>query len=107
MPTVSNDAAERQNGALPEDFARLEASVRQLLDQLAGYQARARIAEKKTAELEKTLRDVSSGALDPMKLRHGVERLETENEELRQRIARAQDRIRHLVDRFDFLREEM
>ncbi len=107
MSTVSNDAAEREDGALPEDFARLEASVRQLLDQLAGYQARARIAEKKSAELEKTLRDLSSGDLDPMKLQDGVARLEAQNDDLRRRMSEAQDRVRRLVDRFDFLREEM
>lgn len=105
---MSSDGAERStNGALPEDFLRLEASVRQLLDQLAGYQARARVAEKKSAELEKTLQDMSSGTLDPMRLRHGVKKLEAENEELRRRMVDAQDRIRRLVDRFGFLREEL
>ena len=65
------------------------------------------MAEKKNAELERTLRDMSSGALDPMRLRQGVKRLEAENEELRRRMVDAQDRIRRLVDRFDFLREEL
>lgn len=105
---MSSDAADGStNGALPEDFLRLEASVRQLLDQVAGYQARARVAEEKNAELEKTLRDMSSGALDPMRLRQGVKRLEAENQELRRRMVDAQDRIRRLVARFDFLREEL
>lgn len=110
MPTVSNgeaDTGTSGNGALPEDFVRLESSVRVLLDRLAGYQARAETAEKKSAEMEKTLRDMSSGALDPMKLREGLRKLESENEELRRRMVAAQDRIRRLVARFDFLREEM
>lgn len=108
MPTVSNDGPDAQgNGTLPDDFVRLEASVRALLEQLAGYRARARQAEERSAELKKTLRDVSSGALDPMKLREGMRKLEAENEELRSRMVEAQDRVRRLVARFDFLQEEM
>lgn len=105
---MSNEGADtRTDGALPEDFTRLESSVRRLLDQVVGYRARAEVAEKKTAELEKTLRELSSGALDPMEMREGMRKLETENEELRRRMVEAQDRIRRLVARFDFLREEL
>ncbi len=107
MPTVSNDARSPGNGVLPEDFTRLASSVRQLLDQLAGYQARAQMAEKKSAELEKTLKDMSSGELDPMQLQDGFKKLRAENEELRRRMTEAQARIRRLVNRFDFLREEL
>ena len=108
MPTVSSDEADSPtNGVLPEDFARLETRVRRLLEELAGYRARAERVEERNAELEKTLKDMSSGALDPMQLREGMRELETENEELRRRMVAAQDRIRRLVARFDFLREEM
>lgn len=104
---MSNDAAERANGALPEEYARLESSVRRLLDELAGCRRRAEAAEAKVAEAAKTLREMSDGALDPMKLREGLRTLEGENEELRRRMVEAQDRVRRLVARFDFLREEM
>lgn len=108
MPTVSSGGRDGpRDGALPRDFVRLESSVRQLLDQLAGYRARAEMAEKKSAEMEQTLRDISSGALDPLQLRERMRKLESENEELRRRMVEAQDRIRRLVARFDFLREEM
>ncbi|HUG39066.1 MAG TPA: hypothetical protein VMM12_01195 [Longimicrobiales bacterium] len=92
--------------ALPDEFVRLERSVRRLLDDVAGYRARADVAERRATELERTLEDVGTGALDPLKLRDGVRRLEEENEELRRRMAQAQDRIRRLVARFDFLGEE-
>lgn len=105
---MSNDAADaRTNGALPEDFARLESRVRKLLEELAGFRARAEMAEERSAKLQKALDDVSSGALDPMKLRERVRSLEDENEALRRRMVEAQDRVRRLVARFDFLREEM
>lgn len=108
MSTVSNDGADTAaSGALPEDFGRLEASVRGLLDRLADFRDRAEAAEERNADLEKTLRDMSSGALDPMELRDNLRTLEAENEELRRRMVAAQDRVRRLVARFDFLREEM
>lgn len=104
---MSSDGADRRTDGVPDDFARLQDAVRRLLDELAGYRARAERAERKNAELETTLRDLSSGALDPMQLREGARKLKTENEELRRRIVEARDRIRRLVARFDFLREEM
>jgi predicted RNase H-like nuclease (RuvC/YqgF family) len=107
MNTVSSDAAEPGAEGLPEDFTRLEAAVGRLLEEVAGLRARAEMAESRAAELEKTLREVSSGGLDPMKLKSGLRRMEEENSELRRRMVAAQDRIRRLVGRFDFLREEL
>lgn len=109
MLTVSNAEVEEQarTASLPDDYVRLEESVRQLLDDLAGYRARTQVAEQKAAELERTLQDVTSGTLDPLEMRSALGRLENENKELRRRMVQAQDRIRRLVSRFDFLREEM
>lgn len=109
MPTVSNGAAEAAAAAatLPEEYARLERAVRRLLDEVAGYRARAEVAERRASELERTLREVGSGDLDPLKMRDGLRRLEEENRELRGRIVEAQERIKRLVARFDFLREEL
>lgn len=97
----------RDDGELPREYLRLEAAVHRLLDEAAGYRARAQVAEERAAELERTLRDVSTGALDPVELRNGMEKLEQENQELRRRLVAAGDRIRRLVARFDFLREEL
>lgn len=103
----SDEADTRDAGTLPAEYLRLESSVRRLLDEAAGYHARAKVAEQRAAQLEGTLRDLSSGALDPVKLEEGVRKLKQENEELRRRIVGAEDRIRRLIARFDFLREEM
>jgi hypothetical protein len=91
----------------PPEYGRLQRAIRRLVEEVAGYRARVRVAEDRAREFEKTLKDVSTGALDPMKLRREVRRLEEENTELRRRMVKAQDRIRHLIARFDFLREEM
>ena len=104
---MSSDAAESDGTALPDEYGRLESAVRRLLDEVAGYRDRARVAEDRATELERTLRDLDTGALDPVEMRQGLRRMETENQELRQRLVAAQDRIRRLIARFDFLREEM
>lgn len=97
----------REQGVLPGEYSRLETSVRRLLDEAAGYRARAHVAEQRCKELERTLRELSSGALDPLQMKDGLRKLEEENAELRQRMVAAQDRIGRLIARFDFLREEM
>ena len=106
---MSSDEAEagRAPGALPEEYRRLEAAVERLLDDAAGYRARAKVAEERVAELERTLREMSSGGLDPVRMNDEVKRLEEENGELRRRLVGAGDRIRRLMARFDFLREEL
>ena len=108
MHTVSSDGAEPDRGAaLPREFERLESAVARLLDEAAGLRARAEMAERRAAELEKTVRDMSSGGLDPLKLKSGLRKLEEENQELRRRMVAARDRVRRLIARFDFLREEL
>ncbi|HSH46771.1 MAG TPA: hypothetical protein VK966_13075, partial [Longimicrobiales bacterium] len=71
------------------------------------YRARADVAERRASDLERTVEDMTTGALDPMELRSSLRRVEEENRELRRRMLEAQDRIRRLVARFDFLEEEM
>jgi FtsZ-binding cell division protein ZapB len=109
MTTASHDVAERHRpaAALPEEYLRLERLVRKLADELAGYRARTELAERRSIELERALRDVDTGALDPLSLRERIQALEKENKALRSRMVRAQDRIRRLVARFDFLREDL
>jgi predicted nuclease with TOPRIM domain len=106
---VSSDAAETDGRPrlLPAEYVRLEAAVKRLLDEAAGFRARAKVAEQRAAELERTLRDVSSGTLNPVQLRERLEEIEEENQELRGRMVTARDRVRRLIDRFDFLGEEI
>jgi chromosome segregation ATPase len=108
MSTVLSDVAERERtAALPEEYQRLETAVARLADELAGYRARVQVAEGRAAELERVLKDVNTGALDPLFLRNRIRELDRENRELRHRMVQAQDRIRRLITRFDFLREEL
>lgn len=105
---MSSDAADGRDGQLlPASYLRLEGAVQRLLDEAAGFRARAQVAERRAQELEKTLRELSSGALDPVQLRERLAALEEENGELRDRLDQARQRVGRLIDRFDFLREEM
>ncbi len=105
---MSNDAVDTEKrAALPAEYERLERAVRQLLDDVAGYRARAQVAETRASELERTLRDVHEGGLDPLKMKESLRSLEVENRTLRDRMSKAQDRLRQLIARFDFLREEL
>jgi predicted nuclease with TOPRIM domain len=81
--------------------------LRRLADELAGFRARVQVAESRAAELERVLKDVNTGALDPLFLRERIRELDRENRELRHRMVQAQDRVRRLITRFDFLREEL
>ena len=62
---------------------------------------------ERKSKLERTVRELSSGGIDPIRLRARLTELEEENQALRRRMVGARDRIQRLVDRFDFLREEM
>ncbi|NIP79596.1 MAG: hypothetical protein GWM90_10400 [Gemmatimonadetes bacterium] len=104
---MSSDVPDPTDGALPEEYHRLESAVYRLLEEVAGYKARTQVAEDRAAELERALRDLGDGALDPVQMRDGLRDLEKENQELRRRLVGARDRIRRLVARFDFLREEL
>jgi FtsZ-binding cell division protein ZapB len=109
MSTLSSDVVDqkRESVTLPDEFARLERATRRLADELAGYRARVQIAENRAAELERVLKDVSTGDLNPLSQRERITKLEKENRELRHRMVQAQDRVRRLLARFDFLREEL
>jgi predicted RNase H-like nuclease (RuvC/YqgF family) len=104
---VSSDVAESDRVAVLPHLERLEAAVRRLGDEYAGYRARARLAESRAGELERALAAVSGGTLDPISLRDRIRDLEQENAELRRQMEQAQDRIRRLIARFDFLREDL
>jgi len=96
----------KKNGPLPPEYHRLERVVRRLLDQNAAWRRRLEGSERKVAELQATVKRLSSGGLDPVELQRRLDGLTEENERLRARMAEAHDRVRRLVDRFEFLQEE-
>ncbi len=99
-------AGRRRDGAVPDEYVQLERAVHTLMDHHAAWQRRARTAERKVAELQATVKRLSSGGLDPMELQRRADALADENARLKERMAQAHDRVRKLVDRFEFLKEE-
>mgnify|MGYP001156622134 FL=1 len=102
---MSNVEAERRIERPPE-WDRLELSVRRLLDDYDRWRRRARAAEQRVEALEATLREVTSGALDPAEMSRRIEALEAENQELKERLAQARLRVSRLLERLRFLEEE-
>jgi hypothetical protein len=101
---VSNGAG--RAAVVPPEWDRLELGVRRLLDDHKGWRRRARAAEQRVKELEATLRDLTSGVLDPEALSARVQTLEEENRSLRQRVDLAREGVRKVLGRLQFLEED-
>jgi predicted RNase H-like nuclease (RuvC/YqgF family) len=80
-------------------FRELEALVRHLGDELAGFRKRALQAETRLKQFESA---AGSGKPTPEKLAA----LERENRNLRSRLAKATERTHAMVERVRFLREQ-
>ena len=80
----------------------LQALVRHLADELAGFRRRALLAEARVRELE----DVSGDAGQPG-MRARVSQLEQENAVLRSHLELATSRTQTMLDRVRFLRQQV
>ncbi len=83
-------------------FRDLEALVRNLGDELASMRRRALLAEARLKELEST---GSDGPVQP-RLADRIARLERENGQLRERLDKARERSKVMLDRVHFLRQQ-
>lgn len=82
-------------------FRNLEALVRSLGEELAGFRDRALSAEERLRELDNTADDP-----DPPRVRERIRALEQENASLRKRLALATARTRSVLERVQFLRQQ-
>ena len=92
----ANDRAEQRA------FEELENLVRHLGEELAAFRRRALLAE---SQLRDAGGDAPSRAKGPLAERLGE--LETENASLRTRVTRAEERVRQMMDRLRFLRQQL
>jgi hypothetical protein len=81
-------------------FRELAHLIGQLGEEMAGWRRRAQTAEARVKELE------SSGPPSASKGSRHSASLEKENAELRARLDAARDRVKHLLDRARFLRQQ-
>jgi hypothetical protein len=83
-------------------FAELETLVRHLGEELAAFRRRALVAESQ-------VRDAGQGqpARGKGPLADRLEELEAENEKLRTRVTRAEERVRQMMERLRFLRQQL
>lgn len=82
-------------------FRELETLVRSLGDELAAFRRRALLAEAQLKEAGHGGKGARSELGDRMS------ELETENAALRTRLERAEDRVRQMMDRVRFLRQQV
>ncbi|HJU68921.1 MAG TPA: hypothetical protein VJ650_11845 [Gemmatimonadaceae bacterium] len=79
-------------------FRELAHLIGQLGEEMAGWRRRAQTAEARVKELESATPQTKGS-------RHAAS-LEKENAELRARLDAARDRVKHLIDRTRFLRQQ-
>jgi predicted RNase H-like nuclease (RuvC/YqgF family) len=101
---VSNVGADRT--ATPPEWDRVELGVRRLLDAHAALRTRVRGAEARVRELEGTVEELRSGALDPLTLNEEVSQLREQNRELERRLEAGRAKVRALLSRLQFLEED-
>lgn len=92
-------ASDRTERPELQAFRELETLVRGLGEELAMFRRRALEAEAK-------LKDGSPGAR-PKSGSGASSELQTENDALRTRLARAEERVRQMMDRVRFLRQQV
>ena len=80
-------------------FRELAHLIGQLGEEMAGWRRRAQTAEARVKELEAAATPTTKGS------RHAAS-LEKENAELRARLDAAKSRVKHLLDRTRFLRQQ-
>jgi hypothetical protein len=81
-------------------FQELESLVRHLGEELAAFRRRAIAAETQLRESGHTPRGPSASS-------DRVAELESENQSLRARVASAEERVRQMLDRVRFLRQQL
>ncbi len=83
-------------------FRELATLVRHLGDELASFRRRAQTAESRLKAIEAQ----GQGVVNAEGLTERIAQLETENQDLRNRLDAARGRARHMLERVRFLRQQ-
>jgi len=94
-----SDNAQAESGSPP--MKELEALVRHLADDLAGFRRRALVAEARLKEIE-----AHEGGTVNVDLAARCTQLEEENERLQEKLETAGTRTKQMLDRVRFLRQQ-
>jgi hypothetical protein len=96
----------KKRHAAPPELDRLELKVRGLLDAHDAWRRRAEESEARVRDLERAVRDMSTGGLDPIALANQVRVLDERNDALRQRMQQAEEAVQRMLARLHFVEEE-
>lgn len=89
----------------PPEMDRLELSIRKLLEAHDAWRRRAREAEARIAELEESLRRMSTGGLNPLELADELRELQARNRRLEERLQQGSEAVQRMVARLQFAEE--
>lgn len=95
-----SDSAQAEN-LENQPIRELEVLVRHLADELAGFRRRALIAEARLKEMEG-----QEGGAASLELVNRCALLERDNERLQSRLETATSRVKQMLDRVKFLRQQ-
>jgi septation ring formation regulator EzrA len=84
----------------------LAKAVERLLERLEAAEARASAAEKRRVEVEDLLRKMTDGKADPAAMSARLEKLESENVDLVERVDRGLEGIDRLLARVRFMEDQ-
>lgn len=84
----------------------LDAAVGRALEEIEQLRRRADEAERRSAELELLLAGFQVGDENPAAMKSRLNRLEAENRDLHDRIARGRETVERLIARIRFLEDQ-
>lgn len=90
----------------PPELDHLELTIRRLIESHQLWQNRAEAAESRARELESAIQDLSAGRIDPTALAEAMRVLEQRNEQLVERLTRAQAAVDRMMAQLQFTSEE-
>src|SRR5687767_7598344 len=89
-----------------DPLRRLEAAVGRALDRIGELEARLGEAERRATDLDQVLFDITGGDLRPTVLVDSLRALESENEELKRRLAGGRGGVERLLAKIRFLEDQ-
>jgi len=85
---------------------RLNAAVRGALDEIDRLRAELAQARRQNAEMEDILKGITSGERSPAQMMLELDRAQTQNTDMRERLEQGRDAVERLLAKIRFLEEQ-
>ena len=101
-----SNGAPRDTATDRQGLPALEAAVSRTVEELRELRKRTADAVRRSDELQALLERFQTGSESPERMKERLERLESENRDLRARIAQGRDGVERLLARIQFLEDQ-